>query len=161
MKHNLKMTFLCSLLFFVANISFGQEKTVTGTVTSQANGMPIPGVNVLVEGTTHGTQTDFDGNYTLTASVGEVLNFSYLGMTTKKVTVADSNVINVQLAEDAEMLGEVIVTALGISKEKKALTYSAQEVSGDELTKVKQTNPINSLSGKSAGVTISRSSTGL
>ncbi|OMP31953.1 SusC/RagA family TonB-linked outer membrane protein [Mangrovimonas sp. DI 80] len=161
MKHNLKMTFLCSLLFFAVNFSFAQEKTVTGTVTSQANGMPIPGVNVLVEGTTHGTQTDFDGNYTLTASVGDVLTFSYLGMTTKKVTVADSNVINVQLAEDTEMLGEVIVTALGISKEKKALTYSAQEVSGDELTKVKQTNPINSLSGKSAGVTISRSSSGL
>ncbi|WP_053976241.1 SusC/RagA family TonB-linked outer membrane protein [Mangrovimonas xylaniphaga] len=161
MKHNLKMTFLCSLLFFAVNFTFAQEKTVTGTVTSQANGMPIPGVNVLVEGTTHGTQTDFDGNYTLTASVGDVLTFSYLGMTTKKVTVADSNVINVQLAEDTEMLGEVIVTALGISKEKKALTYSAQEVSGDELTKVKQTNPINSLSGKSAGVTISRSSSGL
>ncbi|WP_053990873.1 SusC/RagA family TonB-linked outer membrane protein [Mangrovimonas sp. TPBH4] len=161
MKHNLKMTFLCSLLFFAVNFTFAQEKTVTGTVTSQANGMPIPGVNVLVEGTTHGTQTDFDGNYTLTASVGDVLTFSYLGMTSKKVTVADSNVINVQLAEDTEMLGEVIVTALGISKEKKALTYSAQEVSGDELTKVKQTNPINSLSGKSAGVTISRSSSGL
>ncbi|MGJ5641709.1 SusC/RagA family TonB-linked outer membrane protein [Formosa sp. S-31] len=155
------MTFLCSFLFFSVQLMFAQEKEIKGTVTSVADGMPLAGVNVLVTGTTNGTLTDFDGNYSISASVGDVLTFSYLGMTTVNVTIADSSIYNVQLAEDSEQLNEVVVTALGIKKEKKALTYSAQEVGGDELTRVKQTNPINSLSGKSAGLTISRSSSGL
>ncbi|WP_435136305.1 SusC/RagA family TonB-linked outer membrane protein [Formosa sp. A9] len=161
MKHYLRMTFLCSFLFFSMQLLFAQEKDIKGTVTSLVDGMPVAGANVLVKGTSTGTLTDFDGNYTITASTGDVLKFSYLGMTTVEVTVGASDVYNVELGEDSEQLNEVVVTALGIQKEKKALTYSAQEVGGDELTRVKQTNPINSLSGKSAGLTISRSSSGL
>ncbi|WP_066222374.1 SusC/RagA family TonB-linked outer membrane protein [Formosa haliotis] len=161
MKHYLRMTFLFSLLFFSAQFLQAQSKEIKGTVTSKADGMPIAGVNVLVLGTSNGTLTDFDGNYTIDANVGDVLKFSYLGMTTSQVTVGASSTYNVQLDEDSQQLNEVVVTALGIKKEKKALTYSAQEVGGDELTRVKQTNPINSLSGKSAGVTITRSSSGL
>ena len=161
MKHILRMTFLFSFLFFSVQQMSAQGKEIKGTVTSKTDGMPVAGVNILIAGTATGTLTDFDGNYTLVASVGDVLKFSYLGMTTAQVTVAASNTYNVQLDEDSEQLGEVVVTALGIKKEKKALTYSAQEVGGDELTRVKQTNPINSLSGKSAGVTISKSSSGL
>lgn len=160
MKYYLKTTLLFSFIFFSIQL-FAQEKEIKGTVTSKSDGMPIAGGNVIIDGTTTGTLTDFDGKYTITAKPGDVLTFSFLGMTTEKVTVADSNTINVQLAEDNEQLAEVVVTALGIKKEKKALTYSAQEVGGDELTRVKQTNPINSLSGKSAGVTIARSSSGL
>lgn len=161
MKHLLRMTFLFSFLFFSIQAMTAQGKEIKGTVTSTTDGMPIAGVNVLVVGTTTGTLTDFDGNYTLVANVGDVINFSYLGMTTAQVTVGGSNTYDVQLEESSEQLGEVVVTALGIRKEKKALTYSAQEVGGDELTRVKQTNPINSLSGKSAGVTITKSSSGL
>ncbi|AUS06555.1 SusC/RagA family TonB-linked outer membrane protein [Pseudotamlana carrageenivorans] len=161
MKQNLQKLFLFSFLVFVVQFSFGQEKEIKGTVTSKADGIPLPGVNVTVQGTTNGTQTDFDGHYSLTVNVGDVLNFSYLGMTTVSKTVAQQEVINAQLVEDAQQLNEVVVTALGIKKERKALTYSAQEVGGDELTRVKQTNPINSLSGKSAGLTITRSSSGL
>ena len=143
-----------------AQITFGQEKEIKGTVTSQTDGTPLPGVNVLVEGTSNGALTDFDGNYSLSSNTGSVLTFSYLGMKTVQVTVANSNTVDVQMIADAESLDEVIVTALGIKKERKTLTYSAQDVKGEDLTRVKQTNPINSLSGKSAGLTITRSSSG-
>ena len=160
MKQNLQTLFLVSVLLLTFQMTFGQEKEIKGTVTSKVDGIPLPGVNVTVEGTSNGAQTDFDGNYTLTASVGDILNFSYLGMTSIKITVGDSSTIDAQLIEDAEQLNEVVVTALGIKKERKTLTYSAQDVKGDDLTKVKQVNPINSLSGKSAGLTITRSSSG-
>ena len=161
MKQTLLKIFLFSFLLLTVQIAFAQEKEITGTVTSKTDGIPLPGVNVLVEGSTNGAQTDFDGNYNLTASHGDVLLFSFVGMTSVQITIGDSSVINVQLEEDAQQLNEVVVTALGIKKEKKALTYSAQEVGGEELTRVKQTNPINSLSGKSAGLTITKSSSGL
>ncbi len=161
MKQNLRTLFLFSFLLLTAQLTFAQEKEIKGTVTSKADGIPLPGVNVLVSGTTNGAQTNFDGEYTLTANVGDVLNFSFLGMTSLQITVGQSNVIDVQMTEDAEQLNEVVVTALGIKKERKTLTYSAQDVKGDDLTRVKQTNPINSLSGKSAGLTITRSSSGV
>ncbi|MCH7523923.1 MAG: carboxypeptidase-like regulatory domain-containing protein, partial [Bacteroidetes bacterium] len=161
MKHKLRLTFLISFLFFTVQTAFAQEKEINGTVTSKIDGIPLPGVNVLVEGTTNGTQTDFDGNYSLTASVGDVLVFSYIGMTSVNITIGSSSTINVQLEEDAEQLGEVIVTALGIKKTRKSLTYSAQDIKADELNRVKQSNPINSLSGKVAGVTVNRSSSGV
>ena len=138
-----------------------EQLQITGTVTTKIDGIPLPGVNVIVEGTTNGTQTDFDGNYSLTASAGEVLNFSYVGMKSTQVTVGDSNVINVQLEEDSELLNEIVVTALGIKKTRKSLTYAAQDINADELNKAKQTNPINSLSGKVAGVSITRSASGV
>jgi TonB-linked SusC/RagA family outer membrane protein len=160
MKQTLRKFIFFSFLLFTAQITFAQEKEIKGTVTSKADGIPLPGVNVIVQGTSTGAQTDFDGNYSLMASPGDVLEFSFLGMTSVQVTIATSNTIDVALEEDAEALGEVIVTALGIKKTRKSLTYAAQDVKGDELTRVKQTNPINSLSGKSAGLTITRSSSG-
>ena len=160
MKQNLRILFLFSFLLFAAQTTFAQEKDITGTVTSKTDGIPLPGVNVIVQGTTNGAQTDFDGNYSITASVGDVLNFSYVGMTTIQITVGDSSVINAQLEEDAEQLNEVVVTALGIKKSRKSLTYAAQDINADELNRVKQTNPVNSLSGKVAGVAISRSASG-
>ena len=136
------------------------QTKISGKVTSKMDGEPLPGVNVVIKGTNKGVETDFDGKYTIEAKSGDILEFSFIGMETFRVTVGNNNIINVVLQE-GNILDEVVVTALGIKKEKKALTYSAQEVSGDELTKVKQTNPLNSLSGKSAGITINRSSSGL
>lgn len=150
----------------VFSLAFTQEvtaqvRTISGMVSAQSDGIPLPGVNVVIKGTTNGTQTDYDGNYSIEAAKGDVLEFSFMGMKTQLITVQDSNTLNAILEDDAQSLDEVIVTALGIKKEKKALTYSAQEVKGDELTRVKQTNPINSLSGKSAGLTITKSTSGL
>ncbi len=152
------------LLFFV--LVFGaypllaQSKTVTGTVTDATDGSPLPGVNVLVQGTTTGSQTDFDGNYSIEAESGNVLVFSFLGMKTQSVTVGASNTINVSLQEDAEQLGEVVVTALGIKREEKTLTYAQQTVRADELVKTRDPNFMNSISGKAAGVEIKKSSSG-
>mgnify|MGYP002630128815 CR=1 FL=1 len=156
---------LIPLLIMIFSLAITQEvaaqaKTISGAVTAVSDESPLPGVNVVIKGTTKGTQTDFDGNYTIEALNGDVLEFSFLGMKTKSVTITDANTLNVALEDDAQSLDEVIITALGIKKEKKALTYSAQEVKGDELTTVKQSNLINSLSGKSAGVTITKSSSG-
>lgn len=160
MKQITKLLFV----FLVLTASFqmnAQEITVTGTVTSSMDASALPGVSVVLQGTQQGTQTDFDGNYTIETQKGDVLLFSFVGMASQAITIGDLSQIDVVLLEDAESLDEVIVTALGMKKEKKALTYSAQEVKGDELTRVKQTNPINSLSGKSAGLTITRSSSGV
>ncbi|WP_373518715.1 SusC/RagA family TonB-linked outer membrane protein [Pricia sp.] len=148
---------LTLLLALVVQISFAQEKSVTGTVTDQ-NDLPLPGVNILVQGTTDGTQTDFDGNYSIEASEGDVLLFTYIGQADKSETVGAGDTVDVQMVEDAQALDEVVVTALGISREKKSLGYSTQAVDGDELTEARNTNAINALSGKVAGISISNSS---
>ncbi len=160
MKKLIPLLMLVFSLAITQTVS-AQVKTISGTVTAESDGAPLPGVNVVIQGTTKGSQTDFDGKYSIEASKGDVLVFSFIGMKTKSVNVTDVKTLNVVLADDALSLNEVIVTALGMKKEKKALTYSAQEVKGDDLTKVKQTNPINSLSGKSAGLTITKSSSGV
>ncbi|MEP0262836.1 TonB-dependent receptor plug domain-containing protein [Dokdonia sp.] len=160
MKQSLRLFFLFSFLLLTSQVTFAQEKEITGKVTLKIDGTPIVGVNVLIEGTTKGAQTDFDGNYVITASTGDILSFSYLGMKTTQVTVQDATVINIELEEDLESLDEVIVTALGIKKTRKSITYAAQDINADELSRTKQTNPINSLSGKISGVSITRSASG-
>lgn len=148
--------FLFLKLFLVTFLMMAQEKTITGTVTDKDN-LPLPGVSIVVTGTTNGTQTDFDGNFTINANQGDVLRFSYIGQTTVNATVGASNTINIQMEEDAQALEEVVVTALGISREKKSLGYSTQEVSGDQLAETRNSNALNSLSGKIAGVQVSNS----
>ena len=144
---------LTLLLAFIVQISFAQEKTISGTI-SDASGMPLPGVNIIVKGTTNGTQTDFDGNYTINASVGDVLTFTYVGLKTVEQTVGSSNTMNVTMQEDAALLDEVVVTALGIKREKKSLGYAQQSVGGEELVKAKETDIADALAGKIAGVQI-------
>tara|TARA_R110002051_G_scaffold69304_1_gene124601 strand:+ start:21512 stop:24622 length:3111 start_codon:yes stop_codon:yes gene_type:complete len=137
------------------------QTTITGTVTDSNDGSPLPGANVIVKGTTNGVSTDFDGNYSINVSSGSaILVFSFVGYTAKEVTLTGSTTVNVSLSEDAEQLGEVVVTALGIKRESKALGYSLTEVNGEELANVKQVNAINSLQGKVAGVNITGSATG-
>lgn len=154
-KFNFLLITIFSLLLTVS--SYAQEKTITGKVTSQSDGSALPGVNIIVQGTTRGAQTDFEGNYSITASVGEVLNFSFIGMKAVSVTVGDSNVINVVLEEDAASLDEVVVTALGISREKKSLGYAVTELQSEEINTVKNHNVANSLVGKVAGLVINQS----
>ncbi len=144
---------LTLLLAFVVQISFAQEKTISGTVTDQ-DGLPLPGVNIVVEGTTTGTQTDFDGNYQIQASPGQVLLFTYIGQRDERRTVGAGDVINVQMAEDAQALEEVVVTAQGIKREKKALGYAVSSVGAEALEQRAEGDVARVLSGKASGVQI-------
>lgn len=149
---------LTLLLAFVVQLTFAQEKTVSGTVSDES-GLPLPGVNIIVKGTTNGTQTDFDGKYSINANAGDVLTFTYVGLKTQEITVGSSDTVNVTMLEDAAVLDEVVVTALGIEREKKSLGYATQEVKGDAVSKIKSSNFVNSLSGKVAGLDIKSSGT--
>lgn len=144
---------LTLLLAFVVQITFAQERTITGTVSDETTG--LPGVSVIVEGTTVGTETDFDGNYSIQANVGQVIRYSFVGMTTVKRTVGDSNTIFVSMVTDVNTLDEVVVTAFGSTRPAKSLGYATTKITGDQLREVSSTNPLESLSGKVAGVDIS------
>lgn len=137
-----------------------QTRTLSGTVTDVNDGSPLPGVSILVQGTQKGAQTDFDGNFSLEAATGDKLVFSYLGMKTQTITVGNSNIVNISMEEDSSQLDEVVVTALGIKREERALGYSVTEIAGGELAQAVQVNPINALQGKTAGVQISTTSGG-
>ena len=154
-------TVLIAVFSFILTMNVqAQEKSITGTVTSKSDGATLPGVSVVIKGTTKGTETDFDGKYTIKASEGDVLSFSFLGMKTKEATVGESNTLDLVLEDDSDQLDEIVVTALGVKKTRKSLTYAAQDINAAELNTVKQTNPMNSLSGKVAGLNITRSSSG-
>lgn len=143
--------------FLVTGHAYGQEKTISGTVTD-AEGLPLPGVNIVVEGTSNGTQTDFDGNYAITTSPGQTLLFTYIGQTDVRRTVGADIVVNVQMKEDAQALEEVVVTALGIKREKKALGYAVSEV-GQEALESRSTGDVGRvLNGKVAGLQITNQS---
>jgi TonB-linked SusC/RagA family outer membrane protein len=144
--------FLVLLVVLVAQLTFAQERAVSGTVSDNA-GLPLPGVSVLVKGTKSGTQTDFDGKYSIKASSSQVLIFSYIGMKTQEVA-ASSSTVNVKLQDTSVQLEGVVVTAFGIKKQKRSLGYATANVGGKELTEVTNTNVFESLSGKVAGVDI-------
>ncbi|QTE21257.1 SusC/RagA family TonB-linked outer membrane protein [Polaribacter cellanae] len=143
-----------------SNYGFAQEKTISGKVTSKTDGALLPGVSVIVQGTTKGTETDFDGEYTIKASVGDVLSFSYLGMKEKKVTVSTSNTIDVVLEDAENQLDEIVVTAFGVKREAKKLGYVVEEVKSTELTKGGDFDVANALRGKLTGVDIKAGATG-
>ena len=145
---------LTLLLAFVVQLTFAQEKMISGTV-SDNSGLPLPGVNIIVKGTSNGTQSDFDGNYTVNANVGQNLVFSYVGFNTveRTVTAATSN-ISLQLTEDAAVLEEVVVTALGIKKEKKALGYAVSSIKEEAIKDNPETDLTRVLQGKTAGIEI-------
>ena len=148
---------LTLLLAFVVHLSFAQEKIISGTVSDES-GMPLPGVNIIVKGTTNGTQTDFDGNYSITASVGDVLTFTYVGLKTVEQAVGSANTINVTMVEDAAVLDEVVVTAQGIQREKQALGYAVSEVAEEALENRTEGDIARVLSGKASGVNITQQS---
>ncbi len=158
MKRKLSVM-LTLLLALVVQITFAQnQQTVTGTVTDET-GLPLPGVNVLIQGTNRGVQTDFDGNYSIEASRGEVLVFSYLGMTTAQYPVGNIDTIDVVLAPDAAQLEEVVVTGIGISdRNARETVYANQVVTSDDLNSTPSKNALEALRGKAAGVKLSTGS---
>ncbi|MEO6348780.1 MAG: carboxypeptidase-like regulatory domain-containing protein, partial [Aquaticitalea sp.] len=152
------------LLVFFAHSSFAQSASISGVVTEKGSNIPLAGVNVTIEGTTIGSVTDFDGNYSLIAdsSEGNTIVFSFIGFKTVSLVLKGGDqVVNISLEEDATGLNEVVVTALGIKREAKSLGYSLTKVDGDEVSQVKTASAINSLQGRVAGVNISTSSTGV
>lgn len=136
------------------------DKIIEGAVVDE-NGEPLIGVNVIIEGTGKGTVTNVDGNFSLTVAKGDVLKISYIGYVTKMLPVNERSSYRVVLNSDAKELDEVVVTALGIKREAKSLTYNVQELKPAGINKVKSANFINALAGKVAGVTINQSSTGV
>ncbi|QOR76263.1 MAG: SusC/RagA family TonB-linked outer membrane protein [Thermoflavifilum sp.] len=146
------LLFLTTLLFS-AVWAFGQQRTITGKVVDQ-NGNPIPYATVQIQGTNQGTTTDQQGNFSLEVPAGATLRVSYVGYTPRLVAVGDQSQLTIQLAGSATQLNELVVTALGIQREKRALGYSVQDVTSEQLTVNHPTNPLNELSGKVSGLQI-------
>ncbi|PJB18842.1 MAG: SusC/RagA family TonB-linked outer membrane protein [Flavobacteriaceae bacterium CG_4_9_14_3_um_filter_33_16] len=141
------------LLLFLVSVSGFAQNTVTGVVTSSEDNMPIPGVNVIVLGTTRGVSTDFDGNYSIEVSNGETLEFSYVGFQKKTIAITNQTVLNIVLAIDVESLDEVVVVGYGTAK-KRDLAGSIVRVEGDIVANKPNANPVASLQGKVAGLSI-------
>jgi len=158
----LKSTILLLIFSLLGTMTFAQSKVISGKVVAQDENIGLPGVNVVIKGTVRGTVTDADGNFKLEiASDEDVLLFSFVGYDTKEVQVGSKSILDVVLTTGAEKLSEVVITALGVKRETKALGYAIQEVDGDELTEARETNVVNSLAGKVAGVQVTNGSSGI
>ena len=139
-----------------------QAQTVSGTITDATDGSTLPGVNVIIKGTSTGASSDFDGNYSIDVSdENAILQFSFIGYETQEIAVNGRSVINVTLVASAESLEEVVVTSLGLTREKKSLGYSVTQVDGADLSLAKEANVVSSLVGKVAGVVVSKSTSGV
>lgn len=150
MKTFLNAIMLCLLLVPATLLAQSQ---ITGTVTDGASSGPLPGVNVLIKGTTTGTNTDFDGKYTITANTGDVLVFSYVGFETQEITVGSNTTIDITLTEDAAQLDEIVLIGYGTTTRKDA-TGSVESVTAKDFTRGNIVTPENLLSGRVAGVNI-------
>tara|TARA_R110002033_G_scaffold17025_5_gene46819 strand:+ start:381 stop:3536 length:3156 start_codon:yes stop_codon:yes gene_type:complete len=144
---------LTLLLALVVQITFAQEKTISGVI-SDATGLPLPGATVLIKGTATGTSSDFDGKYSIKASQGATLVISFVGYTTKEVAVGSSSTINVAMEEDAAQLEEIVVTALGIKRNERSLGYSVKEIKSEQIVDNSEPDLIRSLNGKVPGVIV-------
>ena len=155
-----KVVFLFSCFFLLGLMSvYAQTRTITGKVVSSDDNTPIPGASVIVKGTTLGTVTNIDGDYTLSVpQTSNALMFSFVGYRTIELSIEGRNVVDVVLPVDIYSVDEVIVTALGISRERKALGYTVQDVKGDDLIKAANPNIMTALSGKIAGLEVRQSS---
>lgn len=140
-------------LFLIGTQAIAQDRTVTGKVTAE-DGSVLPGVNISIKGTTRGTTTNGEGMYQIAASSTATLVYSFIGFQNMEVPVGNQSTINVSLKTDVNQLNEVVVTALGIARDKKALGYSVQEVKGENLTISRDANVANALAGKVAGVQV-------
>ena len=143
------------LLLFSLFAVVGYARTVTGVITSAVDKLPVIGASISVEGTTRGTTTDLDGKYSIDVDDNSVLVVSYVGMTTQRITVGSRSVIDVELQENAQVLEEVVVTAMGQTQEKKKLNFAVQSLSADDVTAGQSVNFANSLQGKVAGLQVS------
>lgn len=154
-------TFILLFNFLIIN-AFAQSKVVSGRVVAEDENIGLPGVNVIIKGTDIGTVTDADGNFKIeVASDSDILLFSFVGYDTYEIQVGSQSTLDVVLSTGSEKLSEVVITALGVERETKALGYAIQEVDGDELAESKEVNVVNSLSGKVAGVNITNGNSGV
>ena len=144
---------LTLLLALVAQFTIAQSKTISGTVTDSSN-VPLPGVNIIIGGTTNGTQSDFDGNFTIQASVGDVLVISYIGQKELRITVGSSDFYSIQMEDDAQQLDEVVVTSLGLKREARSLGYSVAKVTGEDVQGRAEPDLLRAMQGKMTGVNI-------
>ncbi len=157
----MKKCLLYLVLLLVGSLS-AMAQTITGTVTSSSDGASLPGVSVVEKGTTNGTSTDASGKFVLNVSNQQsVLVVSFIGYASQEIVVGSRTQIDVTLEEDITQLTEVVVTALGITREKKELGYSVQDVNGERLTEARDVNVANALAGKVAGVQIKQNGTGV
>jgi TonB-linked SusC/RagA family outer membrane protein len=156
----MKKILLISVFCLVhVSVTWAQERTVTGKVTAAEDGAPLPGVNVVLKGTSVGTVTNTEGIYTLNVPTsGGTLIFSFIGLTSQETEVGARTTIDVQMAQDVQQLGEVVVTAVGIQRERKALGYSVETVNGDKVQQVSEPDPLRALTGKVPGLNIVSSS---
>jgi hypothetical protein len=139
--------------------AYAQEKTVTGKVTSLADGSPLPGVNLVVKGTNKGTVTEADGNYSVSVTdANSTLVFSFIGFQTLEVAVGERTIVDVQLALDVKQLSEVVVTAQGIQRERKALGYASTTIASTDLANKPETDVGRALQGRTPGLQILNSS---
>lgn len=155
----IRATLLAGFLM-VTHLGFTQSQSLEGTITDQ-NGEALIGVTILVKGTSNGAVTDVNGGYRIAANSDDVLVISYLGYAAQEIKVGSQTTIDIALAEDTEVLGEVVITALGVKRETKALGYAVQEVGGDEINTAKEANVLNSLSGRMAGVQVTNGNSGI
>ncbi len=156
LKQSIRPMLLAALFILVCGSIDAQSKTIKGVVTEEG-GLPLPGVTILIKGTTSGAATDFDGNYELTANTGDVIVFSFIGYTTKEVTVGNNSTINVSLSESLSQLEEVIVVGYGTQR-KKEVTGAVAKVDAEELVKVAVSDIGAAIQGKVAGVNIQAAS---
>ncbi|MGV3560018.1 SusC/RagA family TonB-linked outer membrane protein [Larkinella arboricola] len=153
MLKRLLMASLC--LLGTVGITYAQNRTITGKVTSGEDSSPLPGVNIVVKGTSRGATSDVNGTYSLSVpDNAQTLSFSFIGFKTTDVSVGNRTTVDVVLQPDASTLQEIVVTALGISREKKALNYSVQELKQEKLNIARDQNVANALAGKIAGVQV-------
>lgn len=150
------LTLFVGLLFITVQ-AWARQKAITGKVTDD-EGLPLPGVSVRIKGATAGTTTNVEGNYSIQASTGQVITFSFIGMVTQERTVGEENVINIEMKSDTRALDEVVVTALGQTVQKRSLGTSQQTVQGAAIANTQRENFVNALQGRVAGVEVNSSS---
>lgn len=152
------LLFLAFLGLIGLQVVFAQTREITGTVTSTEDGSPIPGASVVVRGSTLGTVTDMDGKFTLKVpQSAQFLRISFVGMVTTEVTLTAATNYQVKMKPESISVDEVVVTAIGISKQRKSLGYAVQDVNGDKINDAKTGNVLSAITGKMAGVNITSS----
>ena len=141
------------IVSFFATGVLAQEKTISGRVIAEESGTPIPGVNVILKGTTVGTVSDIDGNYKLNVPAeGGILVYSFIGLATEEVRIGSQTVIDMVMTADIRQLGEVVVTAVGLESDAATLGFSIQQVDASEIENSLETNLVSALNQKAAGV---------
>lgn len=157
----MKKPLLLAIFTFLVTIASSAQTNFTGTVFDE-NNVPLPGASVVIKGSSTGVATDFDGNFQIQLANGdEVLVVSYIGYVSTELSTAGKSSATITLQPDSQKLDEVVVTALGIKREKKSLGYASQELGTEEVTQAREPNLLNSISGKVAGLQVTNSPTGL